>query len=146
MKSRVLPILNAIGCLALTGLVVAQWSKERIDLRDSQKLQSQLILSQQVLADELKKSAALEKDIEVLKESIELTRKAGEQATLSLTDQSRLTENLQTELGSAREQITAWEAAIRERDAKLLHLNSDLIATRERLNEAISKLKAAGAR
>ena len=146
MKSRVLPILNAIGCLALTGLVVAQWSKERIGLRDSQKLQSQLILSQQVLADELKKSAALEKDIEVLKESIELTRKAGEQATLSLTDQSHLTENFQTELGSAREQITAWEAAVTERDAKLLHLNSDLIATRGRLNEAISKLKAAGAR
>lgn len=146
MKSPILPILNAIGCLALTGLVVAQWTKERSHLGDIQKLQSQLVISQQKLAEESKQSAALEKDITALKESIELNRKDSEQAAVVLIDQSRQTEQFQTELSAARQQIKTWEAAISERDAELRHLNADLNATRERLNEAISKLKAAGAR
>ncbi|MEO8615319.1 MAG: hypothetical protein ABI600_09275 [Luteolibacter sp.] len=146
MKSRFLPIVNAIGCLVLTGLVVAQWAKERTHLREIQQLQSQLVLSEQKLADEFKQSAGLEKDIAGLKESIDLTRKSSEQAAISLIDQARLTDRFQAELSAAREQVNAWEASINERDAKLLRLNSDLIATRERLNEAISKLKAAGAR
>ncbi len=146
MKSRILPILNAIGCLVLTGLVVAQWTKERSHLGDIQQLQSQLVISKQKLADEFKKSAALEKDIAALKESIELNRKDSEQAAVVMIDQSRQTEQFQTELNTAREQIKTWEAAISERDAKIRQLNADVIATRERLDVAISKLKAAGAR
>jgi hypothetical protein len=43
--------------------------------------------------------------------------------------------------------MKAWQDAVSERDAKIRELNASLTATRNRLDEAISKLKqAAGAR
>lgn len=146
MKYPILPILNTIGCLVLTGLIVSQWARERTHLGDIQQLKSQLVVSEQKLANEFKQSTGLEKDIAALKESIELTRKGNEQAAIDLIAQTRQAEQLQAELNAAHEQVAAWEAAINERDSKLLHLDADLTATRQRLNEAISKLKAAGAR
>lgn len=150
MKSRVLPILNAIGCLILTGLVVTQWRQERDHLRDIQNLQSALAGSRENLTAETRRSAALERDIAALKESIEATQQAAEAAARGLAEQSSQAEVLQTELATTREQaaakIKAWEDAIAARDAKLQSLNADLTATRARLDEAIAKLKAAGAR
>lgn len=150
MKSRVLPILNAIGCLILTGLVVTQWRLERGHLRDIQNLQSELAGSRENLTAETQRSAAHERDIAALKESIEATQQAAEAAARSLAEQSSQAEGLQTELATTREQaavqIKAWEDAIAARDAKLQSLNADLTATRARLDEAIAKLKAAGAR
>ena len=150
MKSRVLPILNAIGCLILTGLVVTQWRQERDHLRDIQNLQSALAGSREKLTAETRRSAALERDIAALKESIEATQQAAEAAARGLAEQSSQAEVLQTELATTREQaaakIKAWEDAIAARDAKLQSLNADLTATRARLDEAIAKLKAAGAR
>ena len=71
-------------------------------------------------------------------------------AARGLAEQSSQAEVLQTELATTREQaaakIKAWEDAIAARDAKLQSLNADLTATRARLDEAIAKLKAAGAR
>ena len=150
MKSRVLPILNAIGCLILAGLVVTQWRLERAHLRDMQNLKSELTTSQENLTNEVKRSTALERDITALKESIEATQQAAEAATRSLNAQNSQAEALKTELANTREQaaiqIKAWEEAIATRDAKLQSLNNDLTATRARLDEAIGKLKSAGAR
>jgi len=150
VKSRVLPILNATGCLILTGLVVTQWRLERGHLRDSKNLQGELAGSRETLTAETRRSASLERDIAALKESIEATQQASEAAIRSLAEQSSQAEGLQTELATTREQaaiqIKSWEAAIAARDAKLKDLNTDLTATRARLDEAITKLKAAGAR
>ncbi len=150
MKSRVLPILNAFGCLVLTGLVITQWRLERDHLRDIKNLKSELTASQENLTIETRRSNALERDITALKESIEATQQAAEAATRSLTEQNSQAEALKTELANTREQtatqIKAWEEAIATRDAKLQSLNTDLTATRARLDEAIGKLKSAGAR
>lgn len=146
MKSRVLPILNLVGCLALTGLVVLQWKQERA--LDSQvgKLQTELTAAHDATATEAKRATALQRDIEVLKESIEAIQKSAEAAAQSLAENESHAAELQTELSAAREQILEWQAAIAARDEKLGSLNTELVATRKRLDEAIAKLKAAGAR
>jgi predicted nucleic acid-binding Zn-ribbon protein len=146
MNARVLPILNAIGCLVLTGLVAVQWHKERALNSDMDQLGSQLSDARRQAADETSRRTALERDIAVLKESIEATQKSAESAASDLAAKQELAEKLQTDLSAATQQVAAWEAALKERDAKITQLNSDLAATRQRLDEAIAKLKAVGAR
>lgn len=146
MTPRTLPLLNAIGCLALTGLVVAQWRKERSMRDELADTKAKLSLSLQQTDEEVKHRTALERDIAVLKETIESAKKAAETSTKDLVEKDGTVTRLQTELTAAREQITVWEAAMKTRDEQIRTLNDNLAATRKRLDEAIAKLKAAGAR
>ncbi len=146
MKSRVLPLLNAIGCLALIGLVVSQWQKERTYLQEKIVLQAEITDAKDRVENEVKRSATLERDIASLKDTLDITRKATEESTRILAEQNNQTGNLQSELSAARDQIKIWEVSIADRDAKLRSLDESLTATRARLSEAIAKLKAAGAR
>ncbi|MEI6177035.1 MAG: hypothetical protein WCS43_09100 [Verrucomicrobiota bacterium] len=146
MIPRALPILNALGCLALTGLVVAQWMKERSIHKDLTVVTRQLADAKDETAKETQRRAILEHDIAVLKEAIESTQKAAESTTRELSEKSTLATGLQTELSAAREQVTQWEAAIKARDERIQSLTGDLAATRKRLDEAIAKLKAAAAK
>ena len=150
MKSRVLPILNAIGCLALTGLIATQWRKERgLDTR-IQELNQQLVATGEQRDAEEKRATALENDIAQLKESIEstiLARKETEDAMAKLVAGSQAhAANVAAINQSNLEQVKIWEQAIADRDVKIRELNSSLTTTHERLNEAIGKLKEAGAR
>jgi chromosome segregation ATPase len=146
MNRRALPIINAIGCLALTGLVLAQWRKER--LRDGvlARLGTELAAAKDQAAVEAKHRVSLERDITVLKESIEATQRAAESSALSLAEKELATTQLQSELSAARTQVTAWEAALKTRDDRIRSLDGNLATTRKRLDEAIAKLKAAAAR
>lgn len=146
MKSRVLTLLNAVGCLALVGLVATQWRKERGYQLDISLLHSALTSSQNRLAEAATHSAALDHDIVALKESLAITQESNEATTRLVAGQNQQAQNFQTELTAARQQVKNWQAAIAERDAKLRDLTAELTATRQRLNEAIAKLKAAGAR
>ena len=119
MNCRALPILNAIGCLVLTGVIVLQWQRERA-------LDGSLAQLKSELASESKRAADLERDIAVLKESLEATQQSAAQA--------------------AAEQLTIWQTAVAGRDAKLRELDAALAATRQRLDAAIARLKEAGAR
>lgn len=146
MKARVLPILNAIGCLVLTGVVTAQWFRERNSDQKLVEVRNHLAAAMDFSAGETKRAAALERDIAVLKESIEATQKSAEEAARAAAETATQASGFETEITAAREQVKTWEAAIAERDAKLKDLNSELVTTRRRLDEAIVKLKAAGAR
>lgn len=146
MTPRTIPILNAIGCLALTGLVVLQWRKERSTDQTVAGLRTELAASKDKAAEEGKRRAALERDIEVLKESIISTQHAAESAAKTLADKDADLARLQAEIRVAREQVTQWEAALKARDERIVLLDSNLAATRKLLDEAVAKLKAAGAR
>ena len=146
MIPRALTILNAVGCLVLTGLVVAQWVKERSMHEDLTAVNRQLATARDEGAKEALRRVALERDIAMLKEAIESTQKAAESTTRELSEKSTLASGLQTELTAAREQVTQWEAALKARDERIQSLTGDLSATRKRLDEAIAKLKAAGAK
>lgn len=146
MIPRALPILNALGCLVLTGLVVAQWMKERSIHDDLTVVTRQLAAARDETTRESQRRAVLERDIAVLKEAIESTQKAAESTTRELSEKSTLAVGLQTELTAAREQVTQWENALKARDERIQSLTSDLAVTRRKLDEAIAKLKAAGAK
>ena len=126
MNSRALPILNAIGCLVLTGVIVLQWQRERALDGSLAQLKSELAAAREFSASESKRAADLERDIAVLKESLEATQQSAAQA--------------------AAEQLTIWQTAVAGRDAKLRELDAALAATRQRLDAAIARLKEAGAR
>jgi chromosome segregation ATPase len=146
MNSRVLPVLNLVGCLALTGLVVLQWRKERSMVGTFEGLKSELATARHQAAEDAKHRAALEGDIAVLKESIEATQKAAETSARNFAEKDQQATQLQTEIAAAREQVTAWEAALKQRDERIQTLDADLAKTRARLDEAITRLKEAGAR
>lgn len=146
MSSRALPIINALGCLLLTVVVLVQWRKERAIDGDRLALKSELATWKQQAAEELQKRQALERDIVVLKESIASTQLAAESSAKTIAEKAELTDRLQTDLSAAREQVSSWETAIKERDERIRTLDEELVATRKRLDEAIAKLKAAGAR
>lgn len=126
MNSRALPILNAIGCLVLTGVIVLQWQRERALDGSLAQLKSELAAAREFSASESKRAADLERDIAMLKESLEATQQSAAQA--------------------AAEQLTIWQTAVAGRDAKLRELDAALAATRQRLDAAIARLKEAGAR
>ena len=146
MKSRVLPILNAIGCLVLTGVIVIQWQRERAAGESLAKFKTELAVAHDLAATETQRAAGLERDITVLKESIEATQKAAEESAHLMEEKSTQTAGLETEITAAREQLKIWETAIAARDEKLRALDAELTATRRRLNEAIAKLKEASTR
>ncbi len=146
MKSRVLPILNAVGCLVLAGLVVVQWNKELALDRKSARLGTELAAAKEQAAAEAKRAAGLERDISVLKESIESSQQASEEVARKFAEKVTQCAGLEAEMIIAREQVKTWQDAIATRDAKLRDLDAELTATRRRLDEAVTKLKAAGAR
>jgi chromosome segregation ATPase len=146
VNSRVLPILNAIGCLILTGLVVGQWRKEHALVTRTAELEARLATCKEDAAAEAARATALERDISVLKESIEAVQKSAEQSAAALSAKEIEASSLQTESAAAREQLKAWEEAIAARDERLRKLNEELTATRARLDQAISKLKEIDAR
>jgi chromosome segregation ATPase len=146
VKSRVLPLLNAIGCLILTGVIVLQWRKERTLDEAVAQLGAGLHTANGQAATEAKRAAALERDIAVLKESIEATQQAAEAASRLLAEKEARVSALETETASAREQLTLWQNAVTMRDQKLRDLVAELTATRRRLDEAAAKLNAAAVR
>lgn len=150
MKSRVLPVINAIGCLVLTSLVAAQWLRERESGQNLAATQGELIAAKEFSSSETKRATALERDIAVLKEAIEATQKsaeeAAEEAAQAAATKTTEASTLEAEITAAREQIKTWEAAIALRDSTLRDLNDKLTATRKQLDAAIAQLKAAGAR
>ena len=146
MKPRILPILNAVGCLALAGLVVVQWQKERALGQVLTRQNAELAENKSQAEKDRKRVAALERDIEVLKETIDTTQKAADESAKSLVEREQNADRIDTELKAAREQLTLWEAALKARDERIVSLDANLAATRKRLDEAVARLKAAGAR
>jgi chromosome segregation ATPase len=146
MKSRFLPIINAIGCLVITSLVVVQWQAERASDAAIAKLRRELAESREQTAEESRRRSALERDITVLKEALEATQQAAESATRESAEHQERASRLSGEVDAARDQVTLWETAIAGRDERIRKLDSELKETRERLDQAVERLKAAGAR
>jgi chromosome segregation ATPase len=150
-SSRFLPILNLVGCLLITVVIVAQWLKERGLGERIASISQELVISRDQTAEAEKRVIALESDVAQLKEAIEATtlaRKEAEEA--ARTEVEKITtghnEKIAELTTASEERVKTWEAAIATRDEKIRALNATLTSTRERLDEAIAKLKEAGAR
>jgi chromosome segregation ATPase len=145
--ARTLPILNLLGCLVLTGLIVAMWQKEQGLVAKNSALATQLAASEEQLTAEKKHAADLSLDISQLKESIESTARSHQELEASL---AKITSerDILTYAGTTVQEAQAkvWQTAIAERDAKIKDLDTMLTATRERLDQAIVQLKSLGNR
>ena len=148
--SRFLPLLNLVGCLLISGIILAQWLKERGLNAKIDYLNRQLVFSREQSEAETKRATALEHDIVQLKDSIESTVKARKETedamAKMIADQKAQIDIVATANQSNQEQVKIWEKSIADRDEKIRVLDAGLTATRARLDEAIAKLKAAGAR
>lgn len=137
-------MLNAIGCLVLAAVVFTQWGKEsRVDAAMS-KLRAEAAVSRNLIESETKRAANLERDIAVLKQSLEATQRAALKASDALGQRDET--GIRAELAAARGQVEKWQASLAERDARIREMETNLTATRRRLDEAIVKLKQAGVR
>lgn len=153
MSARLLPIFNAIGCAVLMVLIVIQW-------KGGQALEDQLHASREQTSVETKarleaekRALQLQSDVEGLKASIDAIREASDRDKQAADEAGKFAADKASEaaaltagLGKAQEQLKVWEEAVKSRDEKLKELNAALVATRQRLDEAIAKLKQAGAR
>ncbi len=153
MKARLLPILNAVGCIALTVLVIVQWRNEHQSRLVNQDLRKQIAAAQTRAIEDAKHRAALERDIALLKESLEAIQLAAEKSAAdaekfatALQEQEKINQTLTAELAAARGQLAAWEQAVAQRDERIETLDAELARARQRLEEAITRLREAGAR
>jgi chromosome segregation ATPase len=146
LKRSPLPWINAVGCLILAGVLVAQWSHEHTLGQTINQLSSELQTAHEKAANDAKRMAALDRDIVVLKESIESTKKAADEAATGLAGRDAQIIALKAQVSAKNDQIKTWQNAIASRDAKLREQNTEMIAARAKLDSAISRLKAAGAR
>jgi len=153
VNSRLVTILNAIGCLVLAGFILVQWQL-------SQKVSDQLLASRsreilqanaRVEAENLTRQ--LQADIDGLKASVDSIQQSAALAEHQLNAKAEETKSLATQLSETQEQLRTWEAAVKSRDealtlrdTKLQQLNDSLLATRKRLDQAVAELKTAGAR
>lgn len=134
-------MLNAVGCLILAAVVFTQWGKESRTDQAMTQLRVEVAEARHLAETETQRAADFERDIAVLKQSFEATRLAA-----VATQKNTGVSNVQNQLDEARGQIESWKSAIATRDARIHELESDLTATRRLLDEAIVKLKQAGAR
>lgn len=146
MSSRTLPLINAAGCLILTALVLFQWREQRVAESTIRTLKSEAATNRLKAEEDAKRRSALERDVSSLKESIQSVQQSSEAATQTAAEKEKLATQLRTELDAARKQLELWDAAMQARDTRIKELDAALGATRKRLDEAIERLKAAGAR
>lgn len=146
MNARTITWVNATGCLMLVALIVAQWRAEHLAGKEMAGLRISLAEVSARAVEETARCAALERDLRVLKEAAEQSGKAVESGkSVVETKDARIAE-LEAVLKQAGGDVVKWQAAIAQRDERIRKLEAELNDARRRLNEAVTKLKAEGAR
>ena len=136
MNSRSLPMLNAIGCLVLAAVVFSQWAKETRADAEAGKLRVEI--AKDFAASENKRALDLERDIAVLRESLE--------ATYQMDAAKIAKSGLRESLADAHRQNESLKKSLADRDARIKQLEADLATTRRGLDEAVVRLRQAGGR
>jgi multidrug resistance efflux pump len=140
-------MINAIGCLVLAAVVFTQWGKEsRVDA-EMTKLRVDLATAKSTADRQATRAAkrvasndSLSTAIAVLKESFEATRLAA--AAEQRANRAAVGESVD----HAHQQIESWKLSLVGRDARIRDLEADLALARNRLDEAIVRLKQFEAR
>lgn len=153
MKHFVITVVNAVGCFVLLGIVVVQWRQNENQRQQFRDLQVRQQATEEARDEANKRVESLGRDLEDLKASLEATRKAAEEATnagkehtdeLSAAASSR--DLAVTERDALRTKIVEWETAMKQRDENIARQNETISGLRKKLDEAIERLKKAGAR
>lgn len=146
MNARTLTWINAVGCMILVAFIVVQWREEYAAGRELARLRISLAESNAKVAEETARCMVLERDLKVLKEAAEQSGKAVESGKSAVMSKDARIAELEVALKQAGGDVGKWQAAIAQRDDRIRKLEADAAEARRRLNEAVNKLKAAGAR
>jgi peptidoglycan hydrolase CwlO-like protein len=160
VNPRVLPILNAVGCLVLAGFIVVQWFGGKMLSEELHQARSREIEEKNARFEAEKQVRTLQSDIAGLKQSVDSLRETAEAAENEVELKNEELAKFAAGMEEAQTKIAGWEQAVKERDeaigkrdealaardAKLKELNEQLLATRKRLDEAVAALKKAGGR
>lgn len=152
MKSRWFPLVNAVGCAVLSGIVAMQWWQNESRRAAYRQLQVQAHAVEEQRDEALQKLDTLNTDIADLKQSLLQTQKAADEAARQNAEQAEqlfasdsARDQATAERDAMRAQITQWQAAIKERDQAIIERNEAIAELRKKLDEAIAQLKKAGA-
>lgn len=146
MSSKVLPILNTVGCLSLAVLSAIQWNGLRSmdrDLYEARKLTQE---TEQKRIDETARANNLTNDIQLLKDTIKTLQGEIEKGKADVAARDAELSKAITDQASFGKMTEEWKTAIAERDTRITELNTALQTARARLDEAIGRLKQANAR
>jgi len=150
VNGRGLTLVNAAGCLVLGLLLILQWHKERALDGRIQDLKVSLVAAQDQHAAARERAEVLEREQQMLKESIGSLQQAAEQSGKQLAERDGQVSELQTQVAALNQQVATldaqlktWQSAVSLRDDRIRSLNTDLTSARRRLDDAIAKLKAA---
>ena len=146
MNPRVIPWINAIGCLVLVGLLIAQWRGEHLATRQIDELRGSLAAATSRANEESARCAALERDLQVLKEAAEKSGQAVESGRSDAAAKEAQIKELEKAVKQAGGRVEEWRGAIAQRDERIRKLEAEVTEAKRRLSEAVGKLKAAGAR
>ena len=151
--ARLLPIINAVGCVVLVAFILVQWIGGNVLNKKLHEVETKLIHESNARINAEFDKQKLQQDIEGLKASIDSIRKDSEQNAKDLEARSAEVTALNANIVDAQTKVKEWEEALKARDeaitardTKIKELNDNLVSTRKRLNEAVEQLKKAGAR
>lgn len=130
---------NFVGVLALTGLCLAQWTRDR-------QLNLEINRLEQVRLDQTSKIADLEQAIAGLKEDLAQIKNLYNQSQTELAETRKKLRGAEAEnilLVSERDQLKAsvarWTEAVAVRDARITEANEHIRKLSDDLNGAILK-------
>jgi len=130
----------------LVGFIFVQWHDgQKLDkaLRAA-RLSERNTQNEKVLVEQ--RVVQLQVDIDTLKGSIESLKAGEEMLKKEIEAGKEVIHHQHTGLSFSAAHLNALDQAVTDRNARIAELNSSLVATRKRLDDAITELKKAGAR
>jgi methyl-accepting chemotaxis protein len=129
--------VNLFGALALAGLCVLQWQRNRQLNLEFNRLEKMRLAQEERISEQRKAASGLAADLASFKEQFQRAHADATETRASL----RKTEQENTQLARERDQlkasVTNWAAAVTARDESLRDLNERLRETAARLNKSV---------
>ncbi len=139
--SRGLALFNALGVAILAVVACLQWWSNRA--QHEQFLEEHRVreASETELAEVRKRATSLDGDVERLKAGLTDAQKVADEGSTARQQAETQLKTLTMERDQLRQHLAKWEAAVRDRDARVEELSKQLKESRERLDEAIKRIE-----
>ena len=137
---RGLAFFNTLGILILAVVACLQWWANRAQHEQFLEEHRARQASETELAEIQKRAASLDGDVERLKAGLTDAQKAADDGSAARQEAETQLKALTMERDQLRQHLAKWEAAVRDRDARVEELSRQLKEARARLDEAIKRI------
>lgn len=131
--------INLFGALALAGLCVVQWQRDRRLNLQVNRLEKARIEQDEKLSAQQKAAAGLASDLSRFKEQFKEAHTEATDAHSKLKKSEQENAQLLRERDQLKASVTNWAAAVATRDEGLRNLNGRLREASTRLNDSVLK-------